>query len=337
MWYGGFLARARPMRRREFITLIGGAGAWPLTARAQQARKTHTIGFLSPAMAVFTPYSTVLFNTLRELGWIEGQNIAVERRYAENRLERLPELAAELVHLDVEVIIAIGTLGPLAAKRATSTIPIVMTAAGDPLGSGLIANLARPGGNVTGLSLMVPDIAGKRLELLKEILPRLVRVAVIWNAGNPYPAIVFKEAQTAAQRLGIEVQSLEVRSPDDFNGAFEKARRQRPDALLDVEDPLTNSLHKRIIEFAAAERLPSLHGIGEEVEAGALISYGASIPDLYRRAAGYVDKILKGAKPGDLPVEQPTKFELVINVKAAKALGLDVPPALLARADKVVE
>jgi putative tryptophan/tyrosine transport system substrate-binding protein len=309
------------MRRREFITLIGGAGAWPLTARAQQARKTHTIGFLSPAMAVFTPYSTVLFNTLRELGWIEGQNIAVERRYAENRLERLPELAAELVHLNVEVIIAIGTLGPLAAKRATSTIPIVMTAAGDPLGSGLIANLARPGGNVTGLSL----------------LPRLVRVAVIWNAGNPYPAIVFKEAQTAAQRLGIEVQSLEVRSPDDFNGAFEKARRQRPDALLDVEDPLTNSLHKRIIEFAAAERLPSLHGIGEEVEAGALISYGASIPDLYRRAAGYVDKILKGAKPGDLPVEQPTKFELVINVKAAKALGLDVPPALLARADKVVE
>src|SRR5262245_39873580 len=325
--------------RRKFITLLGGGvAAWPLAARAQQARKTHTIGFLSPSMAVFTPYRTVLFNTLRELGWIEGQNIAIERRYAENRLERLPELAAELVHLNVDVIVASGTLGPLAAKRATSTIPIVMTAAGDPLGSGLIANLAHPGGNVTGLSLMVPDIAGKRLELLKEILPRLVRVAVIWNAGNPYPAIVFKEIQAAAaQRLGIEVQSLEVRSPDDFNGAFEKARRQRPDALLDVEDPLTNSLHKRIIEFAAAEQLPSLHGIGEEVEAGALISYGASIPDLFRRAAGYVDKILKGAKPADLPVEQPTKFELVINVKTAKALGLDVPPMLLARADKVIE
>ena len=230
------------MTRREFITLLGGAvAAWPLAALAQQARKTHTIGFLSPAMAVFTPYSTILFNTLSELGWIEGQNIAIARRYAENRLERLPELAAELVHLNVEVIVATGTLGPLAAKRATSTIPIVMTAAGDPLGSRLIANLAHPGGNVTGLSLMVPDIAGKRLELLKEMLPRLVRVAVIWNAGNPYPAIVFKESQAAAQRLGIEVQSLEVRSPDDFNGAFEKARRQRPDALLDVEDPLTNS------------------------------------------------------------------------------------------------
>jgi len=324
--------------RRELLAALGGAvAAWPLATRAQQARKTHTIGFLSPAMAVFTPYSTILFNTLSELGWIEGQNIAIARRYAENRLERLPELAAELVHLNVEVIVATGTLGPLAAKRATSTIPIVMTAAGDPLGSGLIANLAHPGGNVTGLSLMVPDIAGKRLELLKEMLPRLVRVAVIWNAGNPYPAIVFKEIQAAAQGLGIEVQSLEVRSPDDFNGAFEKARRQRPDALLDVEDPLTNSLQKRIIEFAAAEQLPSLHGIGEEVEAGALISYGASIPDLFRRAAGYVDRILKGAKPGELPVEQPTKFELVINVKTAKALGLDVPPVLLARADKVIE
>jgi putative ABC transport system substrate-binding protein len=310
------------MRRREFITLVGGAASWPLAARAQQARKAHTIGFLSPAMAG-SPYSTVLFNTLRELGWVEGQNIAIERRYAGNRIERLPELAAELVHLNVEVIVATGTLGPLAAKRATSTIPIVMTAAGDPLGSGLIAHLAHPGGNVTGLSLMVPDIAGKRLEVL--------------NAGNPYPAIVFKETQAAAQKLGIEVQSLEVRGPDDFNGAFEKARRQRPDALLDVEDPLTNSLHKRIIEFTAAERLPSLHGIGEEVEAGALISYGASIPDLFRRAAGYVDKILKGAQPVDLPVEQPTKFELVINVKTAKALGLELPPMLLARADKVIE
>jgi ABC-type uncharacterized transport system substrate-binding protein len=326
------------IRRREFIFALGGAAAaWPLAARAQQARKTHTIGFLSPGTAVYIPYSTVLFNTLRELGWIEGQNIAIERRYAENRLERLPELAAELVHLDVEVIVAVGTLGPLAAKRATSAIPIVMTAAGDPLGSGLIADLAHPGGNVTGLSLMAPDIAGKRLEVLKEILPRFVRVAVLWNPGNPHNAIVFKETQAAAQKMGIEVQSLEVRGPDGFNGAFEKARRQRPDALLVVEDPLTNSLHKRIIEFTAAEQLPSLHGVGEEVEAGALISYGASLPDLFRRAAGYVDKILMGAKPVDLPVEQPTKFELVINVKTAKALGLEVPPMLLARADKVIE
>jgi putative tryptophan/tyrosine transport system substrate-binding protein len=324
--------------RRVFLATLGGAAAaWPVAARAQQARKAHTIGFLSPSTAAFTYYSTVLFNALRELGWIEGQNIVIERRYAENRLERLPELAAELVHLNVELIIASGTLGPLAAKRATSTIPIVMTAAGDPLASGLIASLAHPGGNVTGLSLMVPDIAGKRLELLKELLPRLTRVAVLWNAANPYPAIVFKETQTAGRTLAIEIQSLEVRSPDDFDGAFAKARRQRPDALLDVEDPLTNSLHKRIIEFVAAEQLPSLHGVGEEVEAGALISYGASIRDLFRRAAGYVDKILKGAKPADLPVEQPTKFELMINVKTAKTLGLEVPPMLLARADKVID
>jgi putative ABC transport system substrate-binding protein len=325
------------MKRREFITLLGGASVWPLAARAQQARKIHIIGYLNPGLPAFPPVYTAFTNALQELGWIEGQNIAIERRYAENRLERLPELAAELVRLNVEVIVAIGTLGPLAAKRATSTIPIVMTAAGDPLGSGLVASLAQPGGNVTGMSLMVPDIAGKRLELLKEILPRLVRVAVLWNAANSYPAIVFKETQTAARRFGIEVQSLEVRSPDDFNGAFEKVRQYRPDALIEVEDPLTNSLHKRIVEFAAAEQLPSLHGFGEEVKAGGLISYGASLSDLYRRAAGYVDKILKGAKPADLPVQQPTKFELVINLKTAKALGITIPPSLLARADEVIE
>jgi putative tryptophan/tyrosine transport system substrate-binding protein len=325
------------MRRREFILLIGStAVAWPLAARAQQAPKIHTIGWLSPAVPVFM-VGTAFSNALRELGWIEGQNIAIERRYAENRLERLPGLAAELVRLNVEVIVAAGTLGPLAAKRATSTIPIVMTAAGDPLGSGLIASLAHPGGNVTGMSLMAPDIAGKRLELLKEILPRLVRVAVLWNAASPYPAIVFKETQTAARRFGIEVQSLEVRSPDDFNGAFEKAREHRPDALIEVEDLLTNSLHKRIVEFAAAEQLPSLHGTREEVEAGGLISYGASLSDLFRHAAGYVDKILKGAKPADLPVQQPTKFELVINLKTAKALGITIPPSLLATADEVIE
>jgi ABC-type uncharacterized transport system substrate-binding protein len=328
----------RDLSRRGVIGLAGGAAAvWPLAARAQQARKTHTIGFLNPAMPAFAAANSAFANGLRELGWIEGQNITVERRYAENRLERLPVLAAELVKLNVDVIVAVGTLGPLAAKRATSTIPIVMTAAGDPLASGLVASLAHPGGNVTGSSLMVPDIAGKRLELLKEILPRLARVAVLWNAANPYPAIVFGETQTAARRLRIEVQSLAVQSPDDFDAAFENARRPRPDALVEIEDPLTNSLHKRILEFVAAERLPSLHGVREEVEAGGLISYGASIPDLFRSASRYVDKILKGAKPADLPVEQPTKFELVINIKTAKALGLEVPPILLARADAVIE
>jgi len=324
------------VRRRQFITLLGGAAAWPLAARAQQAGKIRAIGLLSPASRS-PSVVPALFDALAELGWIEGKNLVVERRYAENRLERLPELAAELVRLNVEVIVANGTLGPLAAKRATSTIPIVMTAAGDPLGSGLVASLARPGGNVTGISLMAPDHGGKRLELLKELLPRLARVAVLWNAANPYAAIVFKETQAAGRTLGIEVQSLEVRGPDDFDGAFDTARKQRPDALITVEDPLTFSHQKRIADFATGQQLPSLYGFREFVVAGGLMSYGANVADLFRRAASYVDKILKGAKPADLPVQQPTTFELVINVKTARALGLEIPPTLLARADEVIE
>jgi putative tryptophan/tyrosine transport system substrate-binding protein len=324
------------VNRREFISLIGGAAAaWPLAARAQQTGKIHKIGYLSPGS--LTPVVTPFFDSLRELGWIEGKNVTFEYRYADNRLERLPELAAELVRLNVDVIVAVGTLGPLAAKRATSTIPIVMTAAGDPLGSGLVASLARPGGNVTGMSLMAPDLGGKRLELLKELLPRLSRVAVLWNAANPYPALVFKETQTAGRTLGIEVQSLEVRGPDDLDSAFAAARRQHPHALIAVEDPLTGTYRKRIADFAVTEQLPSLHGLREDVKAGALISYGASLADLLRRAAGYVDKILKGARPADLPVQQPTTFELVINLGTARALGIDVPPTLLARADEVIE
>ena len=326
------------MGRREFVALLGGAvAAWPLAAHAQQAEKLRAIGYLNPGSGPPAPGITALFDALAELGWIEGKNVVFERRYAENRLERLPELAAELVRLNVEVIVAAGTLGPLAAKQATSTIPIVMTASGDPLGSGLVASLARPGGNVTGMSLMAPDLGGKRLELLKEILPRLARVAVLWNAANPYPAIVFKETQAAGRTLGIEVQSLEVRGPDDFDSAFEAARKQRPDALITVEDPLTFTYQKRIADFAVADQLPSLHGLRGDVVAGGLMSYGANIADLFRRAAGYVDKILKGAKPADLPVEQPTRFELVINLKTARALGLAIPPTLLARADEVIE
>jgi putative ABC transport system substrate-binding protein len=283
------------------------------------------------------PGITTLSDTLRELGWIEGKNIAFERRYAENRLDRLPALAAELVDLKVDVIVAAGTLAPLAAKRATTTIPIVMTAAGDPVGSGLVPNLARPGGNVTGLSLMVPDLGGKRLELLKELLPRMSRVAVLWNAANPYPALVFKETERAAQTLGIEVQSLEVREPNDFGNAFEAAERHQPDALIMVEDPLTIDFRKQIADFALTHRLPAMNGFRQFVDAGGLMAYGASLSDLLRRAAGYVDKILRGAKPSDLPVEQPTKFELVINLKTAKALGIEIPPMLLARADEVIE
>jgi len=322
-------------RRKFLATLLGGAAAWPLAARAQQAGKIHKVGYLSPSLP--SVYSPLLFDNLRELGWIEGKNVTFEYRFAENRLERLPELASELVRLNVDVIVGVGTLGPLAAKRATTTIPIVMLSAGDPLGTGLVDSLARPGGNVTGMSLMVPDLGGKRLELLKELLPRLSRVAVLWNAANPYPAIVFKETQAAGRTLGIEVHSLEVRGPDDLVGAFAAARLQHPDALISVEDPLTFTYRKRIADFAVAEQLPSLHGFSEEVKAGALISYGANQPDLIRRAAAYVDKILKGAKPADLPVQQPTTFELVINLKTARALGLTVPPTLLARADEVIE
>ena len=325
------------MERREFITLLGGsATAWPLAARAQQTGKMRAIGLLSPGSET-SSINFYFFDALAELGWIEGKNVVFERRYAENRVERLPELAAELVRLNVDVIVATGTLGPLAARRATSTIPIAMTAAGDPLGSGLVATLARPGGNVTGMSLMAPDLGGKRLELLKELLPGLARVAVLWNAANPYPAIVFKETQGAARSLGIEVQSLEVRGPDDFDGAFEAARKQRPDAMITVEDPLTFTYRKRIADFVTGQQLPSLSGLREFVVAGGLMSYGANSADLLRRAARYVDKILKGAKPADLPVQQPTKFEFVINLKTAKAIGITVPPNILTVADEVIE
>ena len=326
------------MRRRDFIFLLAGAtAAWPLALRAQQAGKIYTVGSLTAGTGAPIPGITTLGDTLRELGWIEGKNIAFERRYAENRLDRLPALAAELVGLKVDVIVAAGTLAPLAAKRATTTIPIVMTAAGDPVGSGLVPNLARPGGNVTGLSLMVPDLGGKRLELLKELLPHMSRVAVLWNAANPYPALVFKETERAAQTLGIEVQSLEIREPNDFGNAFEAAERHQPDALIMVEDPLTIDFRKQIADFALTHRLPAMNGFRQFVDAGGLMAYGASLSDLLRRAAGYVDKILRGAKPSDLPVEQPTKFELIINLKTAKALGIEIPPMLLARADELIE
>jgi putative tryptophan/tyrosine transport system substrate-binding protein len=287
------------MKRREFIALFSGAAAaWPLAARAQQREKIHTIGILSAGSFEPTgPVTTVLPDALRESGWIVGKNVAFEHRYAENRLERLPELAADLVRLNVDIILGVGTLAPLAAKQATTTIPIVMGAAGDPVGSGLVASLARPGGNVTGMSLMAPDLGGKRLELLKEVLPRLARVAVLWNAANPYSALLFKETQAAGQSLGIQVQSLEVRGPDDFDSAFEAARREQPDGLITVEDPLTVNYRKLIADFAAGHRFPAVHGLREFVTAGGLMSYGANLADLYRRAAGYVDKIFKGAKP----------------------------------------
>jgi putative ABC transport system substrate-binding protein len=321
--------------RRGLFVALGGAAAWPLVARAQQSGKTHKIGYLNAGSEPLG--TTSLFDALSELGWIEGKNVAFERRWAENRPDRLAEFAAELVRLNVNIIVAFGTLAPLAAKAATSTIPIVMADAGDPLGSGLVASLARPGGNVTGMSLMVPDVAGKRLELLKELLPQLASVAVLWNGANPYSTVVFKETQAAGRNLGTEVQSLEVRGPGDFDGAFAAARQQHPAALITVEDPLTITYRKRIADFAVAEQLPSLYGLRDYVEVGGLISYGANLTELHRRAAGYVDKILKGAMPANLPVQQPTQFHLIINLKTAKALGLDVPASVLARADEVIE
>ena len=324
------------MKRRKFIALFGAmAAAWPLDARTQQAEKVYKIGVLSAGSP--TPATYNVADGLRELGYTEGKNLTFERRYAEDKLDRLPKLAAELVSLKVDVIVTAGTLAPLAAKRATSTIPIVMMAAGDPVGSGLVASLAQPGGNVTGMSLMAPDLGGKRLELLKELLPRVSRVAILWNAANPYSALVFKETVGAAQMLEVEVQSLEIREPADLDGALKAATAQHADALITVEDPLTIDLRKKIAEFATNHRLPAISGLKLFADSGSLMSYGADLADILRRSVVYVDKILKGAKPSDLPVEQPTKFELVINLKIAKSLGLTIPPLLLARADEVIE
>ena len=326
------------MRRREFLGLVAMVAAWPLVARGQQ-HKVYKIGIFNPGSAsmVIARADSAFLEALRQLGWVEGKNVAFEYRYADNRLEQLAELAGELVRLNVDVIVAMGTLAPLAAKQATSTIPIVMAATGDPIGSGLVTNLGRPGANVTGLSLMVPELGAKRLQMLKEVLPQLSRVAVLWNAANPYAARVFEETVAAARTLGIEVYSMEVRRPADFENAYKVITQQRPDALITVEDPLTVTHRKQIADFVAKHRLPSISGLREFVDEGGLMAYGADLADLRRRAASYVDKILKGEKPGDLPIEQPTKFELVINLKTAKALGLTVPPTLLARADELIE
>jgi putative tryptophan/tyrosine transport system substrate-binding protein len=329
------------MDRRAFIgTLTGGLLAAPLAAEAQPAGKVPRVGFLaasSASDAANARWIEAFRQGLRDLGYVEGRNIVIEYRYAGEKYERLPALAAELVRLKVDVIVSHGTPGPLAAKHATSVIPIVMTSAGDPVASGLVSSLARPGGNVTGMSLMVPELGGKRLYLLKEIIPGLSRVAVLWNATNPYNSLVMREMEATATTLGVQLQSLVVRGPDDFEGALAAAATGRAAALTAVEDPLTNTKRIQIVDFAAKSRLPAIYGIKEFVDAGGLMSYGVHFADSYRRAAAYVDKILKGAKPADLPVQQPTKFEFAINLKTAKTLGLTIPPALLQRADQLIE
>ncbi len=325
------------MRRREFVSLLGGVAAvWPLVARAQQLRKLPTIGFLGTATpSTWNPLITAFVQRLRELGWIEGRTVAIEVRWAEGRSERFAEIAAEFVRLKVDVIVTTGG-AVLAAKQATSLIPIVFALANDPVGIGLVASLARPGGNVTGLSAQTTDLAGKRLEFLREVVPGLRRLAIMANVGYPATALEVGEVQAAARTLGLDVTTFEIRRADDIAPAFE-ALKGRAEALYVAADPLVSANRIRINTLALGARLPTMHGIREYVEAGGLMSYGPSSPDLFRRAGDYVDKILRGAKPADLPVEQPTKFDLVVNLITAKALGLDVPPLLLARADEVIE
>jgi putative tryptophan/tyrosine transport system substrate-binding protein len=326
------------VKRREFITLLGGAAAaWPFAARAQQATKLPTIGFLVAG----TPSShgqwvAAFVRRLHELGWIEGRTIAIEYRWAEGRTERFAEIAAEFVRRKVDVIVTSATAAIVAAKHATSVIPIVFAAAGDPVGTGLVASLARPGGNVTGLSIQQLDVAAKRLELLREVVPGLRRLAILANVGGPAVVLDMREVEATARALGLEVITSEIQRSEDIVPAFE-AINGRADALYVCIDPLVGTHRIRINTLALAARLPTMHSSREFVEAAGLISYGPNLPDLWRRAGDYVDKILRGAKPGDIPVEQPTKFELVVNLTTAKALGLDVPATLLARADEVIE
>jgi len=312
------------MRRREFITLLGGAAAWPLSARAQPGKKP-TVGFLGASTPAAAEQWVAAFSQrLRELGWIDGRSVAIEYRWAEGRNERMSEIAAEFVRAKADVIVAQGTQAALAAKNATTTLPIVFALPGDPVGSGLVASLAQPGGNVTGLSSQVPELAGKRLGLLREIVPRLRRLAIMANVSNAANVLDMREVQAAARAGGLDVASFEIRQAMDIAAAF-AAFRDTVDALYVPPDAFLNTNRIRINTLALVARLPTLYGARENVEAAGLISYGPNFSDLFRRAGDYVDKILRGTKPGDLPVEQPIKFELVVNLITAMALGWKCP------------
>src|SRR5215471_18659780 len=325
------------VKRREFITLLGGAAAtWPLAARAQQSAKLPTIGYVGASTPSLDSHRVGAFvQRLRELGWIEGRTVTIEYRWSEGRSERYPEIAAEFVRLKVDVIVVTGG-GVPAAKQATSTIPIVFPVAGDPVGGGFVATLARPGGNITGLSLQQTDVASKRVELLRDAVPGLRRMAILVNAGNVNAVLELGEVQAAGRTLGLAATTSEIRRAEDIVSAFE-ALKGHSDALYVVAEPLVFANRARIHTLAMAARLPAIYNSREYVEMGGLMSYGPNFPDLYRRAADYVDKILRGAKPADLPVEQPTKFDLVINLTTAKALGLTIPETFLLRADELIE
>jgi ABC-type uncharacterized transport system substrate-binding protein len=329
--------------RRVFVAGTLGFFAAPLNAAAQPAGKVWRIGWLLTG-SLESPETRLLRDAfregVRERGYIEGQNIVIEYRPADGRIERFPRLASELVRLKLDLIIAANTLAARAAQQATTTIPIVVPVMGDPVGDGLVASLARPGGNITGLTFLGPELVPKRVGLLKEALPRVSRVAALWHPGGYSEGTtrnMVKQTEAAAQTLGVQLQLVGVRGPDELDRAFSTMTREHADALIVFPSPMLFNERRRIVDLAVQHRLPSISVGREFVELGGLIAYGASIPGLVRRSAIYVDKILKGAKPGDLPIEQPTKFELVINLKTAKTLGLTIPPAVLARADEVIQ
>ena len=325
-------------RKITVITLCALLLAVCLSANAQQATKVPRIGFLGAFSASdFANRLDGLRQGLRELGYEDGKNIVIEYRFSEGKFDRLPKLAAELVSDNVELVVTAGEAAIRALKQVSKTIPIVVGVTGDLVVTGHAASLAHPGGNVTGFVDTSPDLSGKRLELLKEVLPKTSRIAVLWNAANPVKVLDFKETEMAAQALGLKLQSLKVKASEDFDKEFKATTIQRAGALVVLQDALTVYNARKIVSFAKTSRLPAMYGSTEFVDVGGLMSYAANFPDLFRRAATYVDKILKGTKPGDLPIEQPIKFELVINLKAAKQIGLTIPPNVLARADRVIK
>jgi putative tryptophan/tyrosine transport system substrate-binding protein len=327
--------RGSRMRRRDFMATVGCAVAWPALARAQQPGKLPTIGFLGANAAAFAPWTAAFVARLRELGWIDGRSVAIEYRWSEGSTERYAEIAAEFVRLKVDVIVTVGSAVP-SVRQATTSIPIVFAVAIDPVSSGLVASLAKPGGNITGLSLQAANLAGKRLELLRELIPEFRRLAIVFNGGNDQTVLEMNETQAAARTLGLDVASLEIRKMQDIAPAFE-ALKPPAQALYVVVDQLVVANHMRILTFALSTRLPMIFSTRDFVRSGGLMSYGPNYADLFRRAADYVNRILQGAKPADMPVEQPTRFELVLNLTTAKALGLTIPESFLVRADELIE
>jgi putative tryptophan/tyrosine transport system substrate-binding protein len=331
--------RKSKIQKRKLVGIVALAVILTMYGAVAQAqpKKVPRLGFLGTTSPSDISARVEAFrHGLREVGYVDGQNITIEYRWAEGKLDRLPNLAAELVSHKVDIIVTHGETAIRALKQVTKTIPIVVGVTGDLIVTGHAASLARPGGNITGLVDTSPELSGKRLELLKEILPKVLRIAVLWNGANPVKVLDFKETEMAAQALGLKLQSLEVKASEDFDNRFKAATTQHAGALVVLWDALTTANTRSIVEFAAKSRLPAMYGSIEAVDVGGHMAYAAKIPDLFRRAATYVDKILKGAKPGDLPVEQPTKFELVINLKTAKQIGLTIPPSVLGRADRVI-